>query len=50
MEESEKYIPGEVTHASDIYSKDTVDSLVRDPTHNTSSACVSYGLDVPGGY
>lgn len=50
MEESEKSVSGEVIPASDIYSKDTIDSLVKDPTHNTSSACVSYGLGVLGGY
>ena len=50
MEESEKSVPGEVIHASDICSKDTVDDLVKDPTRNTPSACVGYSLGVLRGY
>ena len=48
--DSNEPVAGEIIHASDVYSKDTVDNLIKDPTYNTPSACVGYGLDVLGGY
>ena len=48
--DSGKPTAGEIIHANDVYSKDTVDNLIRDPTYNTPSACVGYGQDVLGGY
>lgn len=36
--------------AKDIYTKKEVNNLIEDPTYNTPSACVGYGLDVLGGY
>ena len=48
--ESGKPTPNEIIHSTDVYSKDTVDNLIKDPTYNTPSACVGYGLDVLGGY
>ena len=40
----------EKIYASDLYSRTQVDKLIKDPTYNTPSACVGYGLDVLGGY
>ena len=37
-------------YANDIYSKIQVDNLIKDPTYNTTTACVGYDQDVLGGY
>ena len=41
-------VEGQRIHATDVL--DYVDNMTKDPTYNTPSACVGYGLDVLGGY
>ena len=37
-------------YANDVYSKSEVNSLINDPTYNTTTACVGYDGDILGGY
>ena len=41
-------VKDQIIHATDVL--DYVDNMTKDPTYNTPSACVGYGLDVLGGY
>ena len=47
-ESTSEPVKDQIIHASDV--KDYVDNMTKDPTYNTPSACVGYGLDVLGGY
>ena len=41
-------VKDQIIHATDVL--DYVDNMAKDPTYNTPSACVGYGLDILGGY
>ena len=47
-ESTSEPVKDQIIHATDV--KDYVDNMAKDPTYNTPSACVGYGLDVLGGY